>query len=323
MSWLITYDSLLAGLAARVAQVKALAVQSDAPEDMQDAGQRTLGAGLRWAQDTIARISSASGDLALPSLEQTLATWEKQARAGATEVGQDLDSEQKRGWTDFTERMISSLAATGAGLRTQWITLRDAYAKASPTWESCITLGSHPTQATLTVKAMESGTVRASDPAKALITVNVDPYYEWKRLEAAPLGFAVFTPGAESLSLVDGRVERKDESFRVRAGTVLLANLSAFGAREEQSLSLMVGVGLVDASSNTTGKADILFGLAYRLQDAFGLSLGFSLSERPRRRDQITIGQPLPAGITSIEGATEDTWRPGIALGVSLKGYKF
>ena len=297
------------------------------PEDMRDAGQRTPGAGLRWAQDTIAKISSASGDLALPSLEQTLATWEKQARAGATEVGTGPDAksedDRRRTGPSSPTRMITSLAATGAGLRTQWITLRDTYAKAEPE------LGElhHPGLASDAGDAERQGDGigrqcgRAT--GKSLITVNVDPYYEWKRLEAAPLGFAVFTPGAESLSLVDGRVERKDESLRVRAGTVLLANLSAFGAREEQSLSLMVGVGLVDASSNTTGKADILFGLAYRLQDAFGLSLGFSLSERPRRRDQITIGQPLPAGITSIEGATEDTWRPGIALGVSLKGYKF
>jgi hypothetical protein len=323
IAWLETYAKKVQDLSNKLDEVKDLAKNSDNPEDLAHAEELVSQRGLRWAKQQIGAVPTGKGDLGSPTLEQTLSGWESDARrdADAARDAAKLEGTSKTDWDNWTDEVITSLAAAASATRADWITIRDAYAKASPTWMRCVTLGSHPIQVTLSVKASATGTVRAT--GTSLLSINVDPYYEWKRLEAAPLAFAVYAPGAETLTLVDGRVGRKDASLRVRAGTVLLTNLSAFGAREEQSISLVLGVGLLDASSTTAGKADLLIGFAYRLQDVLGMGLAFSLSERNRRRDQVQIGQPLPAGITTIEAASEESWRPGIALGISLKGYKF
>ncbi len=323
LQWLQTYTDNLKTLAGDLDSAKAISRASDLPEPIGQSEEPTPGHGLRWAKSQLLAMPSATGRIAAATLEQTLSTWESDAKRDAAKAAQDakLEGEARKNWDSMVGQTLSALASLGSAIRSDWNSIRDTFAKAEPTWRQCTTLGPNPLEVRLSIKANGSDKTRAT--GSSLLSIDLDPYYGWRSVESAPLAFAVYTPTAEALSLNAGRVERTDASFRVRAGVVLLTNISAFGPRHERSMGLMLGVGVLDASSTTAGKADVIVGPVYRLRDILGVGVGFSLSQRDRRKEQVAIGQPLPADIASIDQAVENRWLPGIVLALSLKGYKF
>lgn len=310
-SWLSDYVDQVSRLEQELSDARALVARSQEPEPKDAAEGAPEGKGLQWLQQQFRGYRRGIDSIGSPSIREAAAGWARTARDAAAK-------EKDAGPASTT--VLNAIENYAKRTIDDFVALRDAVQAASPTWQACTTIGRHPTSLTLSITTKEAKPARAV--GASLKSVTVEPEYKWKTLELAPMGLAVWIPGAVHATLAsDSTVALDDDNdVRVRAGAVMVLHLRAYGARKDRSLGVLGGVGLIDGSSSTTGKPDFYLGAAMRFKDVFGVGAAFVIAQRPVLRSGVKEDQPLPAKFATIGDATRNGWRSGVALLFTIRG---
>lgn len=310
-TWLSDYVANVTRLEQELTDARALVARSETPEPMDEALRTPDGKGLRWLKQALRGYGTGDGHIGSASIREAAAGWARTAREAAA---------KEKDATAASSTILNAIDNYAKRTIDDFVALRDAVQSASPTWQSCTTIGQHPTTITLSITAKEAKPARQTGPG--LKSLTVEPEYHWKTLELAPMGLAVWIPGAVHATLAsDSTVAFDDDNdLRARAGAVMIMHLHAFGGRKDRSLGVLGGIGLVDGSSSTTGKPDFYLGAAVRFKDVFGVGAAFVIARRPVLRSGVKENQPLPAKYPTIGDATHDGWRSGLALLFTIRG---
>lgn len=311
-----TYRRRTDSLTRDIATARTYIAASAHPEVLLPREERVVSGesrGLRFAQESIGRLSSAPGRFNDPDLAREMERWRDEALA-------KLGSPPDTGNLD----VVNTLHAQSLTLLSARNAIRDAYAKALPVWTECRTVKNGRNTLVLRTEPTDSAFTTQRDTG-SVVKVVARSRYPRAEFEIVPLAFGVYVPETQGFALVGGKVvegERFADDFSYRVGTMLTVNPRAwrFGEDGEFGIGVGLGVGLFAADKVLS---DFLVGPLFSWRDwvRIGVGAGWSATPTGLKAPALT-GSPLPDDFQSLEDAVEKRRRGALYTTFTLTGLK-
>jgi hypothetical protein len=301
--WLARYASQLGQLRATILTGESIAKQSENAEPMASPFSPAPlgGKGYAWARDSLRSL------IPLGTLEENLAAYHKLAKDSAAlyMTAPQPSTDETAEWAEANARFeeykvwssvaLEALKAYGDALAQQAKVLLGRF-NAPAVWESCKEIGPDPELISLQIRRTEKG-----DPLRRVgdqsFRISASPRYDWKTVNLTTGPILIYSSGARSFSTKGDTIAVEDDRVRVRGSAGILVHLTSFGAIRDRSLSVMVGIGALDASSSTSRLVDGLVGAMVRIRDDIGVGAGIGWATRPTElRLDLEDGSTLPPG---------------------------